>query len=155
MTSLNESFLETSERERQAVISAQDLAAALQHEMSQATTACESWKSEVIRRRKEVAEQNTKRTAGRNSLHCSSVLLPPSRMDCSQPFTQTERVDSPLQTSRPTVGNPCEHIPSTSSARTRDQLPMKENQKGKKQIISSVNYLHHVHERDGGERQIL
>ena len=37
-------------------------------------------------------------------------------MDCSQPFAQVERVASPLQTSRPAEGNPCEHIPSTSTA---------------------------------------
>ena len=86
MTSINESSQETSESERQTIMSAQDLAAALRREMPRATTACDSWKSEMMRRAKEVAEQSTESTAGRNSFHHSSVLLPPPGMDCSQPF---------------------------------------------------------------------
>ena len=46
---------------------------------------------------KEMAEQSTKRIAGGNSLHHSSVPLPPPGMDCFQPFTPTEKVDSPLK----------------------------------------------------------
>ena len=42
MTSMMEGFEETSDRERQAVISAQELAAVLRSEMSQETTACDS-----------------------------------------------------------------------------------------------------------------
>ena len=49
MTSLKESFQGNSESERQAVISAQQFAISLQSEMSQATSACDSWKPEVIR----------------------------------------------------------------------------------------------------------
>ena len=130
MTSFNESFEEISESERQTKMSAQDLAAAPRREMPRATTACHSWKSEVMRRTKEVAEQSTGRTAWRNSVHHSFVPLPPPGMDCSQPFTSIERVYSPTKTSRTAVGNPCEHIPSTS---TRDQSPMKVIQKAKKQ----------------------
>ena len=66
MTSVKESFQETSEGERQAVISAQQLAISLRREMSQATTACSSWENEVTRLTREVAEQSTKRIAGGN-----------------------------------------------------------------------------------------
>ena len=64
MTSIQETFQGTSESERQALISAQQMAAGLQHEMSQATTACDSWKTKKKRLTKEVAEQNTKSIAG-------------------------------------------------------------------------------------------
>ena len=49
MTFPMESFQETSESEKQAVISAQQLAIALQSDMSQEATACVSWKTEVIK----------------------------------------------------------------------------------------------------------
>ena len=54
MTSLKDSFQETSESERQAAISAQQSAISLQSEMSQATTACDSWKTKAIKLTKEV-----------------------------------------------------------------------------------------------------
>ena len=73
ISSVKESLQQTSESEGQAVISAQELATALQNEMSQATTSCDSWKSEVMRLRKEVAEQSTKSMARRNSLHYSDT----------------------------------------------------------------------------------
>ena len=44
MTSLKESSQRNSENDRQAVISAQQLAISLQSEMSQASSACTSWK---------------------------------------------------------------------------------------------------------------
>ena len=89
MKSMKESVQETSESERQAVISAHELAADLRSEMPQETTACDPWKSKVIRLT-EVVEQSTKRTAGRNSLHCSSVPPPPPGLDCSQRFAVTK-----------------------------------------------------------------
>ena len=61
----------------------------------------------------------------RNSIHCSSVHLPPSGIDCSQPFTSTEKTDSHFQPLRPAEGNP--HI---LLYRTRDQLLMKVLLKG-------------------------
>ena len=60
--------------------------------------------------------KSTKRIAGRKSSHYSSAHLPPSRIDYSQPFTPTEKVDSPFQPLRPAEGTPKEHIPSTSAA---------------------------------------
>ena len=57
---MKKSFQETSESERKAVISAQELAAALRSEMSQKTTACNSSKREVITLTEEVMEQRTK-----------------------------------------------------------------------------------------------
>ena len=116
MTSLKASFQENSESERQGVIIAWQSASSLQRKMLQATTACTSWKSEVLKLTKEVAEQSTKRIAGRKSSHDSSAHLPPSRIDYSQPFTPTEKVDSPFQQLRPAEGTPKEHIPSTSTA---------------------------------------
>ena len=68
MKLVKESFQETSESERQSVISAQELAAALRSCMSQETTACNSWKSEVIRLTREVAEESTKRMNRRKLL---------------------------------------------------------------------------------------
>ena len=76
--------------------------------MSQATTACDSWINAVKRLAKEVAEQSTERIAGNTSSYFSSVPLPPPGIDHFQPFTPTEHVDSPLQTSRPAEGNPWE-----------------------------------------------
>ena len=49
MTSMIESFQETSENERQAEISAHKPPTTHRSEMSQATTACDSWINEVIR----------------------------------------------------------------------------------------------------------
>ena len=63
MTSMTESFQETLESERQAVSSPQELAIALRNEMSHEIKACVSWKKEVIRVAKEVAEQSTTSTA--------------------------------------------------------------------------------------------
>ena len=65
MASPEESFQENSESERQAVISAQQVASSLQSDMSQASSDCNSWKDGVWRLTKEVAEQSTKRIAGR------------------------------------------------------------------------------------------
>ena len=112
-TSLKESFQETSESDWQAIVSAEELAISLQNEMSQATTACDSLKTKVIRLIKEVVEQSAKRTEEGASVH-----LPPSGLDCSQPFTPTEKVDSPFQPLRPAEGNPWKHIhfSSTSTA---------------------------------------
>ena len=65
MTSMMESFQETSKGERQAVISAQELAAGLQmkcHREQQPFFV----EDEVKRLVKEVAEQSAKRTPGRN-----------------------------------------------------------------------------------------
>ena len=118
MKYLKENFQETSESEMQAIISAQQSAISLHSETSQATSGCDYWKTEVKRLTKQVAEQSTKRVAGRNSLHHSTVPLSPPGTDCSQPYTPTQRVDSPLQTSRPTEGNPWEHIPLTSTAQS-------------------------------------
>ena len=116
MKHTKESFHDTTESEMQALISAQEMTAALRSEMSQETTACDSWNSEVIRLTREVVKLSTKRIAGGNSLHYSSVPRPPPGMDCSQSFAPLEKVDSPLQTSRPADGNACERIPSTSTA---------------------------------------
>ena len=77
MKSVKESFQENSETERQAVISAQELAAVFRSEISQETTACDPRKSEVIRLTEELAEPSTKMIAGGNSLHYFSVPLPP------------------------------------------------------------------------------
>ena len=63
MTSMTESFQETLESERQAVSSPQELAIALRSEMSHEIKACVSWKKEVIRVAKDVAEQSTTSTA--------------------------------------------------------------------------------------------
>ena len=84
--------------------------------MSQATTACDSWQSDVRRLTKEVAENSTKRKAGGDSLHYSSVRPPPSGIDYSHPFTPTDKVDSPFQPLRSAEGSPWEHVPSTSTA---------------------------------------
>ena len=92
------------------MISAQQLAISLQREMSQAMAACDSWKTEVIRLTKEADEQSTKRKAGRNLSHYSSVHLPPSRIDCSQTFSSTEKVDSPFQPLRNAEDNSSEYI---------------------------------------------
>ena len=70
ITSMIDSFHETSENERQAEISAHKPPTTHRSEMSQATTACDSWINEVIRLTKEVVEQSTKSVAGGNSF-CS------------------------------------------------------------------------------------
>ena len=54
MTPLLERFQESAGSERQAVIIAQQQASSLQSEMSQATTACNSLKTEALRLTKEV-----------------------------------------------------------------------------------------------------
>ena len=58
MEILKESFEETLESERQAVISAQQFAIALQNEMSQESTACDSWTTEVMILTKDVEEDS-------------------------------------------------------------------------------------------------
>ena len=70
----------------------------------------------MLRFCKEVAGQSTKGIAGESPSHNSSVHLPPSGIDYSQPLTPTEKVDSPFQPLRPAEGSPWEHIPSTSVA---------------------------------------
>ena len=67
--------------------------------MLQEITVCASWKTDVIRLTKEAEKQSTRRIAGGNSLHYSSVALPPPGMDCSQPFQATHNVEFPSQTS--------------------------------------------------------
>ena len=63
------------------------------------------WKTEVIRLTKEVAEK--KHEEDHRWEEPLAVLL---FLDCSQPFTSTEKVDSPSQTSRLAEGNPWKHI---------------------------------------------
>ena len=77
--------------------------------MSQASSACNFWKTEVLRLTKEV-----KRMAGELS-HYPSVLLPPSGIYYSHPCTPTEKVDSPFQPLRPAESHPRVHVPSTST----------------------------------------
>ena len=111
--SIQESFQETSESERQTVVSAQELAIALRSAGIHSLCLLEN---EVMRLTKEVAEQSTKKIAEGNSSHHSSVPVQPPGMACSQPFTPTEQVDSSIQTSRLAQAIPQEHVPSTSTA---------------------------------------
>ena len=133
MTSPEESFQETLHSERQAVISPRQLAISLQREMLWATTPCDSWETEVIRLTKEVAEQNTKRRACGNFSHYSSVHLPVSGMYSSQPFTPTEKVESPFQPLRLAGGNPWKRIPSTSTALSGTRLVTDESTSKRKE----------------------
>ena len=64
MTSVKEAFQQTSESERKAVLSAQELAIAPRREMSKKSTACISRKTKMTRLTKQVAEQSTKSIAG-------------------------------------------------------------------------------------------
>ena len=84
MTFLKGRLQETSESERQAVISAQQQAIALQSGIWQAMTAFGCWETEVMRLTRGVGEQS--RRAG-GTPHGSPVPLPPSGIDYSQPFT--------------------------------------------------------------------
>ena len=95
--SIWKSFRETSESERQTVVSARESATALRSAGNHSLCLL---KNEVMRLTKEVAEQSTKKIEEGNSSHHSSVPVQPPGMACSQPFTPTEQVDSSLQTSR-------------------------------------------------------
>ena len=99
-----------------AVISAQQLAISLHSEMSSATTACNSSKTEVLRPIKEVAEPSTKRTAGREHF---ALLISSSTTVRNRFFATLDAdryFDSPFQSMRPAEVNPWQHVPSTSAA---------------------------------------
>ena len=93
------------------------MASSLQRDMSQASSDCLSWKDGVWRLTKEVAEQSTKRIAGRAPRithlfihkHQEQIVRNPSRR-------QNELVHSSFQPLRPAEGNPWEHILSSSTA---------------------------------------
>ena len=108
MTSLMDSFQETSVSERQAIVSAQEMAAFLQHEMSQATTACDAWKNEVkslTKKRWQSSAQRAKQEESRCITHLFFITTENYYSQLSMP---TERVHSPTQTSRPAEGQPPE-----------------------------------------------
>ena len=131
---------ETSESERKAVLSAQELATALRSERSQESTAWISWKTQVKRDTKELAEQGTKQVAGGNSLQHASVSLSTLGVDCSQPSTPTKKLllqynrRDPL---KPTLETGFRRL--LLLYRTRDQLPMKVLQTGKREKDSNSN----------------
>ena len=146
MASPEESFQENSESERQAAISAQQVASSLQRDMSQASSDCLSWKDGVWRLTKEVAEQSTKRTAGRAPRithlfihkHQEQIVRNPSRRQ-NKFIHHFSRCD-PQKAIR---GNMfCRPL---LLSRTRDQLTLKVPQKGKKQRNSNL--------RNGRKRQ--
>ena len=83
---------DNSESDSQAVFIARQSASSFHSKMSHATTACNFWKTEVIRFIKKVAEQSTKRSPEK-ILHKSSVHPPPSGRNYSIFFTPTEKVD--------------------------------------------------------------
>ena len=114
--SLLENIEGKSEKERPAVSGTQQMVNFLPIEMAQEAASSASWKVEVVRLTKEVAEQRSKRRAESSFLYSSPFHQPPAWSDCSRPFTSTEKVDSPANASRPAGGNPWEHIPSVSTA---------------------------------------
>ena len=116
MTSPKERFLENSENEREAVLSAQQLATARRSEKSRQSTAWASGKTRCIKTYQGGGGVEHEEDGWEEPSHYSSVYLPPSGIDFLQPFTPTEKVDSPFQPLRPAEGNPWEHIPSTSIA---------------------------------------
>ena len=70
--------------------------------MSQETKACDFWKNEVKGLRRRWQSNAPRKIARENSMHHPSVPTP------------TERVDSPLQTSRPAEGNPWRSVTDES-----------------------------------------
>ena len=114
MTSLKQSFQETSENERQAVISAQQLTSSLQSEMSEATTACDSWRTELVRLTMEVTERKRRRQLG-GTPRMTHLLIYHHQEEIVRNPSGRQKIHSPYQPLRAAEGNPCEHIPSTST----------------------------------------
>ena len=114
MTSSKQSFQETSENERQAVISAQQLASSLQSEMSEATTACDSWITELVRLTMEVTERKRRRQLG-GTPRMTHLLIYHHQEEIVRNPSGRQKIHSPYQPLRAAEGNPCEHIPSIST----------------------------------------
>ena len=110
MTCTKESFLGTSESERQGAIRAQELAVALRCEMTQETTACASWKSDLIKL--------TKRGRGAKQedngwVKLCTLLIFSSTTTTNGLFATLHADRKKLSHHRPAEGHPWEHIPST------------------------------------------
>ena len=125
---------------------AQQVASSLQSDMSQASSDCNSWKDGVWRLTKEVAEQSTKRIAGRAPRithlfihkHQEQIVRNPSRRQ-NEFIHHFSRCD-PQKAIR---GNIFCRLPLLY--RTRDPFTLKVPQKGKKQRNSNL--------RNGRKRQ--
>ena len=138
MTSLKQSFQETSENERQAVISAQQLASSLQSEMSEATTACDSRRRDRLTM--EVTEQKRRRQLG-GTPRMTHLLICHHQEEIVRNASGRQKIHSPYQPLRAAEGNLCEHIPSTSTALSDMRSVTDETSKNeKKQIISNLNF---------------
>ena len=132
---------DASESERQAAISAQELAAVLKHEMSQETTAFDSWKNEIKKDLQKRWRSKARREWQEEALCIAHLFLSDH---------QEWIVRNPLRRQKQSIHHVsgCDpqkairgNIPHRLLVlyRTRDQLPMKVPQTGKKQRNSNLN----------------
>ena len=122
MTSLKQSFQETSENERQAVMSTQQLASSLQSEMSEATTACDSRRRDRLTM--EVTEQKRRRQLG-GTPRMTHLLICHHQEETVRNASGRQKIHSPYHPLRAAEVRVNTFHRLLLLYRTCDQLPMK------------------------------